>query len=137
MIYVFSLLAMIFLHIVDDYYLQGILAKMKQKQWWKDNAPDKMYKNDWLPALIAHAFSWTFMIMLPAAAAIWILGAGTAHLIMYCATFATNWLLHAYVDHYKANNKTINLISDQSLHLLQIIFTWASVVVPILIAAGI
>ena len=137
MIYVFSLLAMIFLHIVDDYYLQGVLAKMKQKQWWKDNAPDKMYKNDWLPALIAHAFSWTFMIMLPAVAAILILGAGIEHLIMYCALFATNWFLHAYIDHYKANKKTVNLIADQSLHLFQIVSTWLLVVLPTLIAAGI
>jgi hypothetical protein len=137
MIYIFSLLAMIFFHIVDDYYLQGVLAKMKQKQWWKDNAPDKMYKNDWLPALIAHAFSWTFMIMLPAAAAILILGAGIAPLIMYCVAFAMNWFLHAFVDHYKANDKTINLIDDQFVHLLQIISTWLLVVLPTLIAAGI
>lgn len=137
MIYVFSLLAMIFLHIVDDYYLQGVLAKMKQKQWWKDNAPDKTYKNDWLPALIAHAFSWTFMIMLPAAAAILILGAGTTPLIMYCIAFAMNWFLHAVIDHNKVNDKIINLIEDQLFHLLQITSTWLLVVLPTLIAAGI
>lgn len=137
MIYIFSLLAMIFLHIVDDYYLQGVLAKMKQKQWWKDNAPDKMYKNDWLPALIAHAFSWTFMIMLPAAAAIILLGAGTMPFIVYCSMFAINWFLHALVDHDKANNKTINLIEDQAFHLFQIISTWLLAVLPVLIAAGI
>lgn len=28
------LLLMIFAHIIDDYYLQGILAHMKQKVWW-------------------------------------------------------------------------------------------------------
>ena len=32
-----NLLTMIFLHIVDDYYLQGVLAKMKQRKWWEDN----------------------------------------------------------------------------------------------------
>lgn len=137
MIYIFSLLAMIFLHIVDDYYLQGVLAKMKQKQWWKDNAPDEMYKHDWIPALIAHAFSWTFMIMLPVAAAIILLGAGFAHIMMYCALFAINWFFHAYIDHYKANEKTINLIADQSLHLFLIISTWLLTVLPILVAAGI
>ena len=30
----FCLLLMIFLHIIDDYKLQGILASMKQKNWW-------------------------------------------------------------------------------------------------------
>lgn len=36
----FLLLLMIFLHIVDDYYLQGILASMKQKEWWHKTAPE-------------------------------------------------------------------------------------------------
>lgn len=40
----FLLLLMIFLHIVDDYYLQGILASMKQKEWWHKTAPEKMYR---------------------------------------------------------------------------------------------
>lgn len=31
----FVLFSMFFLHIVDDYYLQGILAKMKQKSGGK------------------------------------------------------------------------------------------------------
>ena len=56
---------MIFLHVVDDYYLQGILAQLKQKSWWEKNAPDPLYKNDYKVALVTHAFSWTFMIMLP------------------------------------------------------------------------
>ena len=34
------LYAMVFLHIVCDYYLQGILAQMKQKSWREKNAPD-------------------------------------------------------------------------------------------------
>ena len=58
-------LTMIFLHIVDDYYLQGILAQMKQKKFWKEQTPDELYKYDYIWALIMHAFSWTFMIMLP------------------------------------------------------------------------
>ncbi len=45
----FVILLMIFCHIVDDYYLQGILAKMKQKMWWKENAPDNIhYKYDYI-----------------------------------------------------------------------------------------
>ena len=59
------LLTMIFLHIVDDYYLQGILAQMKQKKFWKEQAPDEKYKYDYIWALIMHGFSWAFMIMLP------------------------------------------------------------------------
>ncbi len=48
---VFVLLSMIFLHIVDDYYLQGILASMKQKSWWEENAPQRLYKYDYIVAL--------------------------------------------------------------------------------------
>lgn len=63
---IFILLFMIMMHIVDDYYLQGILASMKQKSWWKKqpNYKDK-YSNDYLIALMMHAFSWSFCIMLP------------------------------------------------------------------------
>ena len=28
-------ISMIFMHILDDYCLQGILASMKQKEWWR------------------------------------------------------------------------------------------------------
>ena len=63
----FIFILMIFCHIVDDYYLQGWLASAKQKKYWKDNAPDKMYKHDYIWALIMHSFSWAFMIMLPMA----------------------------------------------------------------------
>ena len=61
----FVFLWMIFFHIVDDYYLQGWLASAKQKSYWEQNAPDEMYKKDYIWALIMHSFSWAFMIMLP------------------------------------------------------------------------
>ena len=41
------LIGMIQLHIVDDYMLQGILASLKQKQWWEKNYPQEIYKNDY------------------------------------------------------------------------------------------
>jgi hypothetical protein len=56
---------MLFCHIVDDYYLQGILALMKQKTWWKKQTLNSLYKYDYIMALCEHAFSWTFMIFLP------------------------------------------------------------------------
>ena len=52
---IFILLFMIMMHIVDDYYLQGILASMKQKSWWKKQANYKdKYSNDYLIALMMH-----------------------------------------------------------------------------------
>ena len=64
----FILFSMIFLHIIDDYKLQGILASMKQKRWWREQKEYKpFYKYDYIIALIDHSISWTFMIMLPIA----------------------------------------------------------------------
>ena len=57
---------MIFCHIVDDYKLQGILASMKQKDWWVEQIGfTKLYKYDYIVALLVHSFSWSFMILLP------------------------------------------------------------------------
>ena len=96
------LLIMLFLHIVDDYYLQGILASMKQRAWWKENAPDPLYKHDYIVALMEHAFSWTFMIMLPA-------GIYTIFydksIVLVIIMFFINWIIHSIVDHLKANVK--------------------------------
>lgn len=66
----FIVLWMIFFHIVDDYYLQGWLASAKQKKWWEENAPQPLYKYDYIWALLMHSFSWAFMIMLPIAVSI-------------------------------------------------------------------
>jgi len=118
---VFLLFCMIFCHIVDDYYLQGWLASAKQRQWWKENAPDKLYRNDYLMALSMHGFSWTFSIMLIPT----LLNLSTINLWLYVTLFFTNWLLHIWIDDMKANDKTINLVEDQALHLLQIFITWA------------
>jgi hypothetical protein len=114
----FLILLMVFCHIVDDYYLQGILAKMKQKKWWEENAPDKKYKTDWEVALYMHGFSWTFMIMLPIAIAnqfeinLW-----------FVIIFFVNMSIHCFVDDLKANKLKINLRQDQGIHLLQILVT--------------
>lgn len=112
------LLAMIFCHIVDDYYLQGVLAKMKQKKWWEENSNNKKYKYDYIVALICHSFSWTFMIMLPIAIfKEFDLG------ILYIL-YPINCVVHCITDDLKANKLKINLIADQSIHLFQIILTW-------------
>ena len=62
---VLLLILMMFAHIIDDFGLQGIMASMKQKSYWEKTNSDDMYKYDYIAALIMHAFSWSFMIMLP------------------------------------------------------------------------
>ena len=46
----FVIACMIFCHIVDDYYLQGILASMKQRKWWEEHYPQKSYNYDYIMA---------------------------------------------------------------------------------------
>lgn len=118
------LTSMIFCHIVDDYYLQGWLASAKQKSWWEQNASDKLYKYDYIAALFMHSFSWTFMFMLVPTVYVILFG-GT----WYPLLFVGNVLVHMLVDDLKANKKRINLIQDQSFHLLQIVWTWLCMIV--------
>lgn len=114
----FIIILMIFLHIVDDYYLQGWLASAKQKKYWKENAPDKMYKHDYIWALLMHSFSWSFMIMLPIS---YIMKFYINNTFLF--VFLLNLIIHAITDDLKANRKFINLIQDQLIHIFQIIIT--------------
>lgn len=116
------IVAMMFFHIIDDYYLQGWLASAKQKEWWNKNAPDPLYKNDYIMALCEHAFSWTCMVHIPL----------LIYSKLYCkvnmlpfiiVSLALNWEIHAIVDDLKANKKKINLVQDQLAHIFQILIT--------------
>ena len=128
---IFILLLMIFCHIVDDYYLQGILASMKQKKWWHEHAPDPIYRYDYIVALIMHSMSWAFMIQLPIAIA------NSFNVgIKFAVAFIINAIIHGFVDNTKANRIhtkhytfAINLIIDQTIHLIQIAVTFAIFIV--------
>lgn len=118
--YPFTLLCMIFFHILDDYVLQApCLSSLKQQSFWKENAPDEKYKHDYIWALIVHSFSWAFMIMLPVAYT-----NGFDINYGFVIIFAFNVAIHAFVDNAKANWKMINLWQDQLIHLVQIGLTF-------------
>lgn len=116
----FVIFAMVFCHVLDDFCLQPIiLSKLKQKSFWEKNAPEKLYQYDYIAALIIHAFSWSFMILLPIAIAKgFVLG------LSYVITLIVNSVIHAIVDDVKANRHKINLIEDQSIHVIQIVITF-------------
>lgn len=128
--YILILLSMVFFHIVDDYYLQGWLASAKQKKWWEKNTPDKLYKYDYIMALFMHAFSWSFMIMLPLVAYSCITGLTLKIGLVFW--YIINLAIHAYVDNLKANKCKINLIQDQIIHLIQVAVTWAVFILNII-----
>ena len=111
-----KLLLMLFLHVVDDYYLQGILAQLKQRSYWKKHAPDEMYEFDYLWALLVHGFSWAFMVMLPFLS--------KEPTLPFYGLLIANTFIHAYIDNLKANKRKINLCEDQLLHILQIVSTY-------------
>lgn len=40
---------MVFAHIIEDFHIQGILAKMKQRDWWHDQFAEMSYKLQLMP----------------------------------------------------------------------------------------
>lgn len=116
----FILAAMIFLHIIDDYVLQApCLCNLKQKSFWEKNAPEKLYRYDYIVALIMHSLSWSFMIMLPIAVAeSFEVGFGFVFFLIF------NTALHAVIDDCKANKRIISLWIDQICHMVQIVGTF-------------
>lgn len=117
------LFIMIFCHLIDDYKLQGILANMKQRKWWQENANKNLYRNDYKIALIEHAFSWSFTITLPFLVIAFI-QKNELLAILLIISYLFNTVIHAFVDNLKANKFKINLVEDQLIHLTQIICTW-------------
>lgn len=115
------LIFMIFAHIIDDYYLQGWLASAKTKNWWKKNAPDKLYSKDYIMALFCHSLSWSIMVFLPIL--IYSLY-NQIDLDWFYLVLPINLIIHAIIDDLKANKFKINLIIDQSIHFIQIFITW-------------
>lgn len=102
-------------HILDDFVLQPIcLSKLKQKSTWKDYP--KMYENDYKMALFMHSLSWSIFINLP----LFLIMSSTFILV----SVILNGTVHYLIDDIKANKGKINLIEDQTIHIIQIITTW-------------
>lgn len=120
---ILMLIAMFFMHVWDDFGRQGIMAQMKQKSWWKEHAPAYVYHNDYIMALLAHAFSWSVFVMIPVAIPAfyynnhYLLGVMIPLLLF-------NTAFHAFIDDMKCNQHKINLVYDQIAHIAQILLTW-------------
>lgn len=106
------------LHLVADYYLQGCLADLKQKCWWQKQVYQferSKYRYDYVAGLLCHALMWSLVTFIPMMVLVtqgWFAG------IIIC-----NTLIHAWIDHLKANKRYINLYEDQIFHVIQIILT--------------
>ena len=135
----FILIIMLVLHIFADFTLQGIMAQMKQYDWWKKeflsnyavDIEGTIYRKDYKAAMLCHSFEWAFCVTLPIMVSIWNtctdfswpnIRAG----IMFICILIWNTWFHYFVDDTKANDKKCNLIIDQTLHAIQIFITWLS-----------
>lgn len=133
-------------HTLADFHLQGILAKMKQKQWWVEQIDDATvqeimeyftpgtveeqdldiykkqllgrYSADYMVALLIHGLEWSICVSLPS-----VLLLATqfdwVHVILFTVAMG---MLHSIIDDMKANSHSINLVQDQLLHICQIVF---------------
>lgn len=118
------LLTMIFLHIVDDFYLQGILAKMKRR---KGNG-----NYDYTAALIIHGYSWSWMVHLPFTS-LMVLCDKFQHAPTLALSIILHAGLHAIIDHEKTNNHWFGLAEDQIFHIVQVVLIWATTVLALFV----
>ena len=122
-LYVIVFILMLLAHFFTDFHLQGILADMKQEQWWKrQEGYNSKYKYDYLAALVIHSAEWTLWMMIP----LFLLP--HLDLGMFLLLAALNIVVHSLTDNSKTNCRDINLVQDQALHLAQIAFTYAAMV---------
>ena len=111
------------LHLIADFWMQGCLADLKQKDWWTkkmnelnlDDKHKELYEKDYQISLVCHALMWSIITFSPL---IFFVDSFTFGMIIFWNTW-----YHAYVDNLKANVKIINLFDDQLSHIFQIVLT--------------
>jgi len=125
---------MILCHVIDDFVLQPIcLSKLKQKDWWFDNVfkdyngnydwrKQEKGKNDYKMALLMHSLSWSAMILLP-----FMFFSEISGSVLYWL-FMINAFIHYIIDDLKCNEKKLNLMQDQLIHLGQILLTFLIII---------
>ena len=129
---VFIFIAMILLHILEDFHLQGILANMKQKSWWQSECvklgityESSKYRRDHVVSLIVHALENSIFITLPliidSLIATFTTNLNNCLFIGWAFIIFANTVVHAFIDNFKCNSKGINLIIDQLLHFIFIV----------------
>lgn len=131
---VYIALTVLAMHVVADFLLQGVMASMKQRIWWvnellklRQDADGKLprviwdvYKHDYIVALLAHSYLWSFCILIPIGIYMAALGTLIASTPTIIAFLFGNAIVHAIIDHLKANVGAICLVDDQIMHLGQL-----------------
>lgn len=128
----FIFIAMVLLHILEDFHLQGILANMKQKSWWQSECvklgityESSKYRRDYVVSLIIHALENSIFITLPliidGLITTFTTNPNNCLFIGWAFIIFANTAVHAIIDDFKCNSKGVNLIVDQILHFIFII----------------
>ena len=135
---IFILLLMLLMHYIEDFHLQGCLANLKQKEWWKKQINENpkihtvfeysIYKNDYKMSLFAHSIENALFVMLPLMIDLLISELVTDYLrntwIFFVPAIALICVSHYVIDNLKANEMKINLIKDQILHIIFILIVF-------------
>ena len=109
-----TLLFMLFAHVIADYTLQGNFVFLKTKKFWVEQGKNE---NSFIPALIAHSFLVSFCISLP----LYMADVTESKMV---ASIIINTIIHSIVDHLSANSNKFGLITDQLIHVIQIVLTY-------------
>lgn len=124
-------LLMLLLHVFSDFSLQGLFGKLKQQSFWEKQCQKakwarfevmyRKYGRDYIPALVLHGIYWSLITFAP------IVFSRLCPDAFALAVVFVQGFLHALIDHMKCNRPLrLNLIQDQSLHVLQIASTLAA-----------
>lgn len=131
---IFILFLMLLMHYIEDFHLQGCLANLKQKEWWKKQINENpkihtvfehsIYKNDYKMSLFAHSIENALFVMLPLIIDLLITEfvKGMFAWVFFIPAIILICTTHYVIDDEKANKMKINLVQDQLLHLGFIVF---------------
>ena len=131
---IFILFLMLLMHYIEDFHLQGILANMKQKSWWDKQIVDfpprkgNKYRKDYVISLIVHSLENAIFVTLPIIINdLYYTFTVNKDNSLWIAWLFDIWLIayfHYWIDDSKCNKMKINLIVDQLLHFVIIVFIW-------------
>lgn len=123
MIILFLLLVSVYLHFWDDFHHQGCLKEMKQRIWWETHPQyTDEYANDYKICMMVHAFEWACAVHAPYIIYGLYNGLFTdMKVVMTLTSITFHMLYHARIDSMKANERKINLVTDQANHMIQLL----------------
>lgn len=126
-------LLVLLLHFISDFTLQGMLSNLKWKSWWIEqcNKMEREMKTEWgTPKEWFHKYRFDYICGMIVHSLYWTLFTFAPIILKLTNSIDIFWLVvlnagfHYWVDDMKANKWKFNLCQDQTLHFLQITFSF-------------